>query len=142
MPNHKDRSTVVDEYWFRGIDNCPSKCRLEIIRAGGRMVVVTTDVGDNPGSNVSKALEPLVKQVCRDFALEPKQLVWIEHFAHQGVLPTLDKRTWDLVFLNIRGEGERFTVEAFRREPMLAAHWNYLGLCARQPRRYHTWPGW
>ena len=56
-----------------------ARCR---VRVNGN-VVIATELPDNPGMSVTNAAGPLAMQVCQFYEIEPKNLVWIEHYLEE-----------------------------------------------------------
>ena len=75
---------------YKGYHGCESKCEIEIQRMiyVGRVVVVATELPDNPGTSITNMAEQLATQVCRAQNIAPQHLVWIEHYPGGS---------WDLV---------------------------------------------
>ena len=66
---------------FRGIHDAPSRCHLRIYRHPNRpVIVVATELADNPGSSVTNALPGLADAVCSSFDIDPDVLLWVEHY--------------------------------------------------------------
>ena len=67
--------------------------------------------------------EQLATQICKEFDIEPKYLIWIEHYPQRGDFKEYPE-SYDLVSFNLNGDGvfsePRWTgispevVEAFR----------------------------
>ena len=86
----------VDRFPFAGFWNYASACALELLpRPDGRVVVIASELADNPGTSVTNAAELLATDVCRRFGIAPDRLVWIEHYEYgrDAGIP----RTFDLV---------------------------------------------
>jgi hypothetical protein len=91
----KTRSIV---YNFKGYFDRPAKCHLLI----NGNYVIATEVDDNPGTSITNAVESLAMQVCRDFAISPEKLVWIEHYPQSGELPySILPESFDIVSFSI-----------------------------------------
>ena len=58
-----------------------SLCRVELVPlSDGRTLAVVTEVDDNPGLSATEAWEQVVAAACRRFALDPRTVVWVEHY--------------------------------------------------------------
>ena len=84
------------EFYFDGLNRRQGKCHLRIFSrlepeqqarpihddedfAASRVVVVATEVEDNPGASITNAAEKCASQVCEHFEIHPSRLVWVEH---------------------------------------------------------------
>lgn len=66
---------------FAGLHGNPAECGIErIALQDGRVVIVATELPDNPGTSVTNAVEILVLAVCQTFRIEAQNLVWVEHY--------------------------------------------------------------
>jgi len=95
-----------DRFLFAGFWNCASACALELLpRPDGRVVVIATELADNPGTSITNAAEILATEVCRRFRIPPERLVWIEHYAYspESAIP----RTFDLVTFHPRRPAQK-----------------------------------
>lgn len=120
-------NAVETEYHFCGLHGCESKCGLRIIElADGQVVVIASELPDTPGTSVTNFAEELASLVCTEQGIEPKQLVWIEHYVpHKGH----PKPDWDLVtFAVALGDGEQATFAQPQWRPMREKDWRQLGL--------------
>lgn len=144
-------STVIERFEFRGFQCCRCHCQLELIPlSDGRMVVIATEVEDNPGTSITNVAEYLASFVCGQFHVEPGTLVWIEHY---GYGTTSRDRTFDLVTFQRRPAEKISWSPAVRRihpdgwpgcfdepdwRPMTDADWRDLGLTVSKPVRYES----
>ena len=103
------RSSVVDGLlWFTGLWNCRSTCHVRAWRNGDQLVVMATELPDNPGTSVTNSWgQPvdLAKQVLRAFGAELigagalyESIVWVEHWPERDGFP----EHWDRVWLKPR----------------------------------------
>lgn len=51
-------------------------CDIEIIKN----LVIATEMPENEGTSVTNMAEYLATQVCQEFGINPKHLIWIEHY--------------------------------------------------------------
>lgn len=71
----------MEVYEYRGYHDCESKCGLEIYRQPSKSVmVVVTELDDNPGTSITNVAEHLATAVCRDKGISPQKLTWVEHY--------------------------------------------------------------
>jgi hypothetical protein len=97
----------IDEiYEFKGKWDVPSKCGIRIIKTNEKHIVIATDFYDeNPGSSVTSFCCELADMICRDFSLDPKRLVFIEHCPDRGSSLDHYKETFDIVSFRIADHG-------------------------------------
>ena len=68
-------------FHYKGFHGCDCKCGLRIVPlTDGRVVVICSELPDNPGTSVTNFAEELAGLVCAEYRIEPKQLVWIEYY--------------------------------------------------------------
>ena len=94
------------EYKFKGFHGCDSKCDIEIIRRGdGKIVVIATELDDNPGTSITNIVETLATEICQAHDIKHFDLIWIEHYPERGRYSRLPE-SWDLVTFNmLTGQG-------------------------------------
>jgi hypothetical protein len=74
-------SWKIPRFEFRGLHGRLAACGLERIDlADGRVVIIATELHDSPGVSVTNFAEELATIVCQRFEIDPKKLVWIEHY--------------------------------------------------------------
>lgn len=132
-------TNVIERYPYRGFHGCASWCGLEIIRLrDGRTVVIATEVEDNPGTSVTNMAEGLASRVCAEFTINPRSLVWIEHYGYPSAFPAGNPRTFDLVTFArpMAGDGAPFGDPKWR--PMSEGDWRALSLPPRRPVEYRS----
>jgi hypothetical protein len=126
---------VVDRYRFRGVHGGDGWCALEILKGkDARVVVIATELADNPGMSITNAAEHLAYRVCVEFAIDPSQLFWVEHYGYAAPGGgTRRPRTYDLVTFEILPPGHDgiFTRPTWR--PMRNEDWLAVGLTLREP---------
>ena len=120
-------------YRVRGV-RALAVCRIEAIRlADQRSLVIATEVPDNTGTSVTNACEELATQVCQRLALDPRQMVWVEHYGYPSRCDPDRVRTYDLVtFASIQPRRSPI-FEGPSWRPMMEADWQSLGLDPREP---------
>jgi hypothetical protein len=122
---------VIDRYRFRGIHGREAWCALEILPAKDRrIVVIATEVKDNPGTSITNVCEHLAYWVCVEFSIDPSNLIWIEHYGYPapGESKRRRPRTYDLVTFDILPAGHDAVFAHPRWRPMGEADWLTLGL--------------
>jgi hypothetical protein len=144
-------SVKIPRFEFRGLHGRMAACGLEKIDlADGRVVIIATELHDNPGVSITNFAEELAAIVCRQFEIDPKKLVWIEHYP-PALCPIckglgIDQR-FDRTCHGCRGTGHRKEPDRFDRvmfaldpfgllkaigepewRPMAEADWKELGL--------------
>lgn len=135
---------------YAGLHGRPARCGLEIIElSDGRTVVIATELSDNPGVSVTNFAEELATIVCRMFLIDPRKMIWIEHYpadpcsacagsgetksgascrACHGRGTRREPASYDAVTFTIRKvRGEWLLSEPLWR-PMKEANWRELGL--------------
>lgn len=86
---------MKSELTFLGIHNRVSKCQIEV---KGNLVIVT-ELSDNPGTSVTNAAEIIATEVCKEYHIDPKELIYIEHYPKSTIM----NETWDLVKFTVEG---------------------------------------
>jgi hypothetical protein len=125
---------VLDRFEFRGFHGCRSCCRLEIVPLrDGRTLVVATELPDNPGTSVTNAAEILAADACRRFRIDPRRLVWVEHYGYPVPGDPAEPRGFDRVAFRI-GPGGEIGGPSWR--PMTGDDWRGLGCDPRPAVRY------
>lgn len=73
-------------YW--GFRNTPSHCRIRVFEPNGQpLVVLATELPDNPGTSITNFAEQLATQIGELLAAPLETLVWIEHYPERGAKP-------------------------------------------------------
>jgi hypothetical protein len=86
----------------------------------GRVVVACLQPPGNPGTSITNAVEKIAAQVCARLEIDPKTLVWLEHY------PFMTPSEWSLVTFGAIGEQTGFVDPIW--ETMDEADWRALGL--------------
>jgi hypothetical protein len=120
-------------YRVRGV-RVLAVCRVEAIRlADERSLVIATEVPDNTGTSVTNACEELATQVCQRLALDPRHVVWVEHYGYPSRCDPERVRTYYLVtFASIHPRRSPI-FEGPNWRPMTEMDWRSLGLVPREP---------
>lgn len=133
---------IIDTFKvFDGIHRTPTLCRLWIHDLGdGRALIVCSERDDNRGASVTNAAEVIATAVCISLQLDPRAVVWVEHYPARQIVPASAARpagvrerpTWDLVTFKLcaaKGPtGPGWIVHAPAWRPMTLADWQELGL--------------
>ena len=72
-------------YKYKGFRDCDSVCRLRIYRNDDKnsVLVVASELHDNPGTSITNMAESLATMVCRQYHISPHKLIWVEHYPRQ-----------------------------------------------------------
>ena len=87
-------------YNYTGFHGCACICELEIIDT----LVIVSEMPENEGTSVTNFAEQLATLVCQEFKIEPKHLIWIEHYPERGDFRDFPE-SYDLVNFNLNGKG-------------------------------------
>jgi hypothetical protein len=71
------------------------------------VVVIASELADNPGTSVTNWAEHLVTAACRQYGFDPSRILWIEHYPDRR---TPGKTQRDPIF------EEHFDLVSFHRE--------------------------
>ena len=86
---------------YEGYHGFPSQCRIRIFKPRPRtIVVIATELPDNPGTTVTNVCEELANQFYH-FLGGPEGFLWIEHYPH------VDSRfdeSFDIVEFNVQDD--------------------------------------
>lgn len=76
-----DKWKFVDTIFdFTGLNGFPSRCGIKFYHAaGGYVVVLLTELPDNPGTSVTNAVNILSRDIVLQFGLDPVKVIWVEH---------------------------------------------------------------
>jgi len=67
-------------YNFKGLWDVPSICGLKIVKQENQTIVIATDLfEENPGTSITEWNTKLVKQICDEYNIDYKQVIYIEH---------------------------------------------------------------
>ena len=83
--------------WYSQTAQTNCECRLRIYKISfNQVVVIVSELDDNPGRSITDEASTLIPLVCHEFALSPAQTMWLEHYP-AGYLK--DDETYDEVML-------------------------------------------
>lgn len=68
-------------YEYKGYRGQTSRCDIQIKKKGGVFIVVlATELADNPGTSITIMVEDLAREICVKNSIPFNRLVWIEHY--------------------------------------------------------------
>lgn len=86
------------EYHFNGKWDVPSICGLKVVYKPDKVFIVATNLYENnPGTSISRWSAQLATDICKDFKINPKQLVFIEHNPDRQSKLDFYEETFDVV---------------------------------------------
>ena len=89
---------LLVRFAFRSVHRHIAECGIEAIKlADDRVVVIATELSDNPGMSITNAAEYVATAVCRQLAIDPLKLIWIEHYGYPVPGHPERPRTYDRV---------------------------------------------
>lgn len=119
----------IARYDYAGIDGCLSCCQLEIWQGPGRIpVVLATERLDNDGTSITNWAEHLAEQVCREFDLEPRSLIYLEAYEREGE----DVLNREMSALTNRGGFDRVCFRVMHDGHLDRPTWKAFGLKAAE----------
>ena len=123
---------IMERFTFPNVHGRKGECRIEATKLpDGRIVVIATELADNPGMSITNAAEYVATDVCEALGIAPHQLIWIEFYGYPASPSFGRKRTYDLVtFATMTPEGRPIFHEP-RWRPMNEGDWKTLGIPAR-----------
>jgi hypothetical protein len=100
-PSPTARPSLDLEYHYRGFGDCPSYCRIRVFEPrGGPVIVLATELTENPGTSITNFVEGMLPQVARLLATPVGELFWIEHYLARGTQPH-ERETFSQVTLTV-----------------------------------------
>ena len=87
-------------YNYTGFLDSYCICDIEIIKN----LVIVTEMPENEGTSITNMAEHLATQVCQEFDIDPKTLIWIEHYPQRGEWKQYPE-SYELVSFNLNTEG-------------------------------------
>lgn len=87
---------MFNTFEFKGFFDCYSKCGYRLEQTDKWIVIIVSELEDNPGTSITNAVEILFPQVCEHFGLYPGRVVWIEHYPESS----LAAGNWDIVTMD------------------------------------------
>ena len=88
-------------YNYTGFHGCECICNLEIIKN----LVIATELNENEGTSITNMAEHLATLICQEFEIEPKHLIWIEHYPVRPGRSRQLPASYDLVQFNLDSLG-------------------------------------
>lgn len=101
------------KHTFRGLNGVYSRCGVQTFRSDGRLIVMLTELPDNPGTSITNCFELLATSIVRSFiefnlVPDPHSVRWIEHYARRPAqAANAVPDDWDEVFMQWDGEQYR-----------------------------------
>ena len=104
---------ATQKFYYPGIfSHWESCCGLEIIeKENGMVYVIMTELGDNPGTSVTNAVENIATKVYNEYLhhVSIENIFWIEHYNKASYrCPENGKETFDHVTLKWSFDLKRF----------------------------------
>ena len=95
----RPQGLLLDErLHYLGYGRNPSHCGIRVYVVGDGMVVVISELPDNPGTSVTNAIEQIASELLPNLVGDPNRLdtiTWIEHYpASPPLSPPSRKRPW------------------------------------------------
>ena len=97
--------TIIEqEFYFDGLNGRQGKCHLRVFSrlqpeqqarpihddedsAARQVVVIATEVEDNPSASITNTAAKVAAQVCQHLGVHPSRLVWVEHYDERANAP-------------------------------------------------------
>lgn len=100
-----EKGQFIDrEYHFKGMWDIPSICGLKIVRKPENTIVIVTDLYEkNPGTPVTEWNTKLAGEICKEFEIEPKELIFIERTPDKKTKLSFNKETFFKVLFEQHG---------------------------------------
>ena len=80
-------------YDYSGYWGCDSHCTLDI-NVG---LIICTENPDNEGTSITNMAEHLATRICYEYKIDPREMVWVEHYPERGDPRDPLPPSWDLV---------------------------------------------
>jgi hypothetical protein len=92
---------------YRDVENSEGRCRLRVYRGdAGAVLVIATELPDNPGTPVTKVAEDLATSVYhQEGVADPEHFTWIEHYPDNPSFGEI----YDLVTFDYDADRRRLT---------------------------------
>ena len=105
--NSKTSTEYIEEiYEYKGQWDVPSKCGLLVRKYPEMHIVIATELyDDNPGTSVNNWSAPIAEAICRERALDPSKLVFIEHAPDRGSKLEIYRESFDQVLFPLTDDG-------------------------------------
>jgi hypothetical protein len=83
---------TLEFFAYKASNGADGVCLIERIDLpDGRVVIACIQVPGNPGNSITNSVEYICSQVCERFEIDPKLLVWLEHY------DDMRRQDWDIV---------------------------------------------
>lgn len=60
-------------------------CKLEVYRKWKGVIIVATEMPNNPGQSITNTAETIATQFLRKYNISPQGMTWIEHYDEEQV---------------------------------------------------------
>src|SRR5437763_13794637 len=82
---------------IQGKFTMPGHCHLRVLRGKLQALVVATEIPTNPGKSVTNTVAYIATLAVKQFGLDPKQTLFIEHYTPESYEGHDDRETYDHV---------------------------------------------
>jgi hypothetical protein len=97
---------------YAGFRNASSRCYLHWIarpqhvpdgqaKSDDSVIVIASEMDDNPGMSVTNRAERLANHVCRELEIAPERLIWLEHYQGKNDCPQWSQERFRLVAFHL-----------------------------------------
>jgi hypothetical protein len=99
-------SRVDKIFKFTGSWGIPSKCGIKHFSFNGKDCILVSELyKDNPGTSITQVSASLAMQICKEFNINPENLIYIEHCPEMNSkLSFYDEEFYKVSFELIDGE--------------------------------------
>ena len=104
----------MEIYEYEGFSGPRARCGLEGYPRPGGMLLVLTEMPDNPGTSITNMAEALVTRICRERDISPHGLVVVEHYPVRGKHLQYPE-TYDLIRFGFNWRTASFTSPKWER---------------------------
>jgi hypothetical protein len=68
------------EFQYQGHQRQLSICELTMLQTPDRLIVIATEIAQNPGTSITNAYKLLAQKIVEEFQINPLTALWIEHY--------------------------------------------------------------
>jgi hypothetical protein len=81
---------TIEKFEFKSLSGFYGCCKLEVYKDDDvdgpyPVVIVMTELPDNPGTSVTNAVEIIARKVCKEYSMNPLFVTFIEHYPQRGL---------------------------------------------------------